>query len=101
MDYKDYDLLIEGNTDNVPISRENIRNNWDLSCLRASSVVQALQNQYGVDPKRLTAGGRGEYNPVTANDSEVGKQRNRRTQIIITPKLDQFMDLIDKAPEDN
>ena len=101
MDYKDYDVLIEGNTDNVPISRENIRNNWDLSCLRASSVVQALQNQYGVDPKRLTAGGRGEYNPVTGNDSEVGKQRNRRTQIIITPKLDQFMDLIDKAPEDN
>ena len=100
MDYKDYDVLIEGNTDNVPISRENIRNNWDLSCLRASSVVQALQNQYGVDPKRLTAGGRGEYNPLTANDTELGKQRNRRTQIIITPKLDQFMDLIDKAPEE-
>ena len=100
MDYKDYDVLIEGNTDNVPISRENIRNNWDLSCLRASSVVQALQNQYGVDPKRLTAGGRGEYNPLTGNDTELGKQRNRRTQIIITPKLDQFMDLIDKAPEE-
>ncbi len=100
MDYKDYDVLIEGNTDNVPISRENIRNNWDLSCLRASSVVQALQNQYGVDPKRLTAGGRGEYNPLTANDTELGKQRNRRTQIIITPKLDQFMDLIDKAPDE-
>lgn len=99
-DYKDYDVLIEGNTDNVPISRENIRNNWDLSCLRASSVVQALQNEYGVDPKRLTAGGRGEYNLLTANDSEVGKQRNRRTQIIITPKLDQFMELIDQAPEE-
>ena len=99
-DYKDYDVLIEGNTDNVPISRENIRNNWDLSCLRASSVVQALQNQYGVDPKRLTAGGRGEYNPLAPNSTEVGKQRNRRTQIIITPKLDQFMDLIDKAPEE-
>ena len=98
-DYKDYDVLIEGNTDNVPISRENIRNNWDLSCLRASSVVQALQNNYGVDPKRLTAGGRGEYNPLQSNDTELGKQRNRRTQIIITPKLDQFMDLIDKAPE--
>jgi chemotaxis protein MotB len=98
-DYKDYDVLIEGNTDNVPISRQNIRNNWDLSCLRASSVVQALQNQYGVDPKRLTAGGRGEFNPLTDNDSELGKQRNRRTQIIITPKLDQFMELIDKAPE--
>ena len=103
-DYKDYDVLIEGNTDNVPVnasaaSMKNIRNNWDLSCLRASSVVQALQNQYGVDPKRLTAGGRGEYNPITANTTEVGKQRNRRTQIIITPKLDQFMDLIEHAPE--
>ena len=99
MDYEDYDVLIEGNTDNLPISRTNIRNNWDLSCLRASSVVQYLQKHYGVDPKRLTAGGRGEYNPLAKNDTEVGRQRNRRTQIIITPKLDQFMDLIDKAPE--
>ena len=100
MDYKDYDVLIEGNTDNVPINRENIRNNWDLSCLRASSVVQYLQNNYGVNPKRLTAGGRGEFNPIATNNTEAGKQRNRRTQIIITPKLDQFMDLIDKAPEE-
>lgn len=104
MDYKDYDVLIEGNTDNVPVntkaaSMKNIRNNWDLSALRASSVVQYLQNRFGVAPKRLTAGGRGEYNPVASNDTEVGKQRNRRTQIIIAPKLDQFMDLIDKAPE--
>ena len=99
-DYKDYDVLIEGNTDDVPIKRENIRNNWDLSCLRASSVVQALQNNYGVDPKRLTAGGRGEYNPLQPNTTEVGKQRNRRTQIIITPKLDEFMDLIGQAPEE-
>ena len=99
-DYKDYDVLIEGNTDNVPIKRENIRNNWDLSCLRASSVVQALQNTYGVDPKRLTAGGRGEYNPLQPNTTDLGKQRNRRTQIIITPKLDEFMDLIGQAPED-
>ena len=98
-DYKDYDVLIEGNTDNVPITKTNIRNNWDLSCLRASSVVQALQTKYGVDPKRLTAGGRGEYNPLQSNDTEVGKQRNRRTQIIITPKLDEFMDLIGEAPE--
>ena len=101
MDYKDYDVLIEGHTDNVPITRENIRNNWDLSCLRASSVVQYLQNKFGVDPKRLTAGGRGEYNPIATNSTEVGKQRNRRTQIIITPKLDQFMELIDQAPEEN
>ena len=101
MDYKDYDVLVEGNTDDVPISRQNIRNNWDLSCLRASSVVQYLQTHYGVDPKRLTAGGRGEYNPLASNGTEVGRTRNRRTQIIITPKLDQFMDLIDKAPEAN
>ncbi len=99
-DYKDYDVLIEGNTDNVPISKANIRNNWDLSCLRASSVVQALQTKYGVDPKRLTAGGRGEYNPIAANTTTAGKTKNRRTQIIITPKLDEFMELIGKAPED-
>jgi chemotaxis protein MotB len=99
-DYKDYDVLIEGNTDDVPIRRENIRNNWDLSCLRASSVVQALQNNFGVDPKRLTAGGRGEYNPVVSNSTATGKQRNRRTQIIITPKLEEFLELIDDAPED-
>lgn len=99
MDYKDYDVLVEGNTDTDPISRPNIRNNWDLSTLRASSVVQALQQNYKVDPKRLTAAGRGEYNPIADNASALGKQRNRRTQIIITPKLDQFMELIDKAPE--
>lgn len=100
-DYKDYDVLVEGNTDTDPISRTNIRNNWDLSALRASSVVQELQNKYGVDPARLTAAGRGEYNPIATNDTALGKQRNRRTQIIITPKLDQFMDLIDQAPEAN
>ena len=98
-DYEDYEVLVEGNTDNVPISKTNIRNNWDLSALRASSVVQALQNTYGIDPKRLTAAVRGEYNPVASNSTAKGKQRNRRTQIIITPKLDQFMELIDQAPE--
>lgn len=98
-DYKDYEVLIEGNTDSDPISTTNIRNNWDLSALRASSVVQALQIKYNVDPKRLTAGGRGEYNPIASNASAEGKARNRRTQIIITPKLDQFMELIEKAPD--
>ena len=95
-DYSNYDVLIEGNTDNVPISQVNIRNNWDLSALRASSVVQALQTSYNVDPKRLTAGGRGEFNPVADNSSDFGKSKNRRTEIIITPKLDQFMALIGK-----
>lgn len=103
MDYKEYDVLVEGNTDNVPVNpnsplMKNIRNNWDLSTLRASSVVQYLQKNYGVDPKRMTAGGRGDYNPLTSNNTELGRQRNRRTQIIITPKLDQFMDLINEAP---
>lgn len=98
-DYKNYSVLVEGNTDNVPIKRTNIRNNWDLSTLRASSVVQVLQNDFGVDPSRLTAGGRGEYNPVASNESADGRQLNRRTQIIITPSLDQFMDLIGKAPD--
>lgn len=97
-DYKDYDVLVEGNTDNVPISKTNIRNNWDLSALRASSVVQVLQDKFGVDPSRLTAGGRSEYNPIATNSTPEGRQLNRRTQIIITPNLDQFMDLIDKAP---
>ena len=98
-DYDDYDVLVEGNTDNVPISRTNIRNNWDLSALRASSVVQCLQNDFGINPSRLSAAGRGEFNPISDNYTEVGKQRNRRTEIIITPKLDQFLDLIDNAPD--
>ena len=100
-DYKDFDVLVEGNTDNVPISKTNIRNNWDLSALRASSIVQVLQTKFGINPQRLSAAGRGEFNPITDNDSEVGKQRNRRTEIIITPKLDDFMELIDHAPDSN
>ena len=98
-DYSDYDVLVEGNTDNVPIKKTNIRNNWDLSALRASSVVQYLQDNCGINPSRLSASGRGEYNPIADNDTDVGKSRNRRTEIIITPKLDQFLDLIDQAPE--
>lgn len=99
-DYGDYDVLVEGNTDDVPINRTNIRNNWDLSALRASSIVQVLQNDFNVNPSRLSAAGRGEFNPIADNSSELGRQRNRRTEIIITPKLDQFLDLIDKAPEE-
>ena len=98
-DYSDYDVLVEGNTDNVPIKKTNIRNNWDLSALRASSVVQTLQTKFGINPARLSAAGRGEYNPISDNDTQVGKARNRRTETTITPKLDEFMDLIDQAPE--
>ncbi len=98
-DYPTYDVLIEGNTDNVPISKVNIRNNWDLSALRAASVVEALQVNHGVDPKRMTAGGRGQYNPIASNDTPQGRAKNRRTSIIIQPNLDQFMELIGQAPE--
>jgi chemotaxis protein MotB len=101
IDYKDYNVLVEGNTDNMPIAGPNIRNNWDLSNLRASSVVQDLQNNYNVDPKRLTAGGRGEYNPVASNDTPDGQTRNRRTEIIITPTINQYMDLINKGADAN
>lgn len=98
-DYPTYDVMVEGNTDNVPISKTNIRNNWDLSALRASSVVQALQEQHGVDPKRMTAGGRGQYNNISSNDTPSGRAENRRTEIIILPNLDQFMELIGQAPK--
>ena len=97
-DYPDYDVLVEGNTDNVPISKTNIRNNWDLSALRAASVVKVLQDKFGVEPKRMTAGGRGEYNTVASNDNPNGRSKNRRTEIIILPNLDQFMELIGQAP---
>lgn len=101
-DYSDYDVLVEGNTDDVRLmSRQDLKDNWDLSALRATSIVRILQNDFGVNPSRLTAGGRGEYNPIADNSTEIGRQRNRRTEIIITPKLDQFLDLIDKAPEEN
>ncbi len=100
-DYPTYDVIVEGNTDDVPISKTNIRNNWDLSALRASSVVQCLQNQYGINPKRMTAGGRGEFNPIADNNTEVGRQRNRRTQIIITPQLSEFLELIGKDVPSN
>lgn len=98
-DYKDYDVVVEGNTDNVPISRTNIRDNWDLSALRASSVVRTLQEKFGVDPSRLSAAGRGEYRPIADNSTDAGRQRNRRTEIIITPNLDQFMELVGQAPK--
>lgn len=98
-DYPTYDVMVEGNTDNVPISRTNIRDNWDLSALRAASVVRALQTKHGVNPKRMTAGGRGEYNSLKSNATADGRAKNRRTEIIILPNLDQFMELIGQAPK--
>ncbi len=93
---KGYDVLVIGNTDSAAVSGPTIRNNWNMSALKASSVVQALQNSYGVNPKRLTAGGRGEYNPVANNDTPGGRSLNKRTEIMITPEHNQVMELINK-----
>lgn len=90
-----YEVMVEGYTDNVPISNERLQDNWDLSVIRATSVVRALQYSYNVDPNRLIAAGRGEYNTLASNETAAGRAINRRTRIIILPKLDQFYDLLD------
>lgn len=90
-----FEVMVEGYTDNEPISKTCIRDNWDLSVLRSTSVVRELENKHGVDPNRLIAAGRGETNALTSNDTKEGKAANRRTRIIILPKLDQFYDLLD------
>ncbi len=101
-DYDTYSVLIEGNTDNVPLNSANLpKDNWDLSALRATSMAKILQNKFGVNPSRITAGGRSEYNPKTTNASVSGRAENRRTEIIIMPKLDEFMKLMDIAPVKN
>lgn len=89
------EVMVEGYTDNVPISTECIKDNWDLSVKRATSVVRALQTKYNIDPNRLIAAGRGEFNAMAPNDTAEGRSKNRRTRIIIMPKLDQFYDLLD------
>jgi chemotaxis protein MotB len=94
-DHSELDLLVEGHTDNVPISTESIADNWDLSAKRATSVVRLLQSKFGIAPQRMTAGGRSEYMPKATNDTDFGKQQNRRTEIIVTPKLDQLFQLLD------
>ncbi|MBH2025107.1 MAG: cell division protein ZapB [Flavobacteriales bacterium] len=101
-DYDTYSVLIEGNTDNVPLNSANLpKDNWDLSALRATSMAKILQTRFGVNPARITAGGRSEYNPKTTNASVSGRAENRRTEIIIMPKLDEFMKLMDIAPVKN
>lgn len=93
-DHKDMEILVEGHTDNVPIKSDCMKDNWDLSVMRSVAIVRSLQSKYGVDPKRMTAGGRSEYLPKAGNDNNAGRSANRRTEIIITPKLDQFFDLM-------
>jgi chemotaxis protein MotB len=89
------EFMVEGHTDNVPIRNNCILDNWDLSAKRATSVVRILQNQFKIDPQRMTAGGRGEYIPVQANATAEGKAANRRTRIVILPQLDQFFQLLE------
>lgn len=92
----DLEILIEGHTDNVPINKPGVKDNWDLSALRATAIARVLQNKYSISPKRITAGGKGEFNPLTSNDSAEGRSINRRTRIIIMPQLDQFFKLLEK-----
>lgn len=96
----DFEFMVEGHTDDVPIKRPGIQDNWDLSVLRATAVVRILQTEFGVLPSRMTAAGRGEYVPVTSNSSEEGKAKNRRTRIVVLPKLDQFYNMIEEGMKD-
>jgi len=91
-----HEFLVEGHTDNVPVKGGLIKDNWDLSALRATSVVRVLQNDYKIDPKRMTAGGRSEYVPVQDNTTAEGRSANRRTRIVVLPQLDQFFQLLEK-----
>ena len=91
----DIEFMVEGHTDDVNIKNSCIADNWDLSVKRATSVVRILQNKFGIDPKRMTAGGRGQYVPLQSNDTAEGKAANRRTRIVILPQLDQFFKLLE------
>ncbi len=96
-DHYDLDVMVEGHTDNVPISNDRDLDNWDLSVRRATAVVRSLQNDYGVSPDRLIAAGRAEHKPKADNTSSTGRSANRRTEIIIAPRLDQFFELLETA----
>jgi chemotaxis protein MotB len=91
----DIEFLVEGHTDNVPYRNGILVDNWDLSVKRATSVVRILQNQYGLDPAKMAASGRGEYKPLVDNSSSGSKATNRRTRIVILPQLDQFFKLLE------
>ena len=87
--------MVEGYTDNKPISTAGIKDNWDLSVLRATAVIRVLQDDFSVEPTRLVAAGRSEYKPLESNDTVDGRARNRRTRIVIMPQLDQFFELLE------
>jgi len=94
-DHDELDILVEGHTDNVPIATDCIDDNWDLSVKRATSIVRLMQIKFGVEPERMTAGGRSEYIPKSTNETTDGRALNRRTEIVILPKLDQFFELLE------
>ena len=98
-DKPELEFMVEGHTDNVPIKVEGTQDNWDLSVRRATAIVRILKKDFGVAPERMTAAGRGEYIPVADNDSSAGRAKNRRTRIVVLPKLDQFYDLINQGME--
>ena len=93
---RDIEFMVEGHTDNVPFTRGDLLDNWDLSVKRATAVVRVLQEKYGLNPAKMTASGRSEYQPIDANDTEGGKAANRRTRIVILPQLDQFFKLLER-----
>lgn len=93
------EVQVEGYTDNVPISKSCVTDNWDLSVRRATSVVRVLQKDFNIDPKRLIAAGRSEYVPIDSNDTAAGRATNRRTRIVILPKLEEFFDILEQKPE--
>ncbi|MGB5191172.1 OmpA/MotB family protein [Robiginitalea sp.] len=96
----DFEFMVEGHTDNVPYRSGVLLDNWDLSTKRATSVVRILQNDYKVDPARMTAAGRSHYIPLVSNDTPANRAKNRRTRIVVLPKLDQFYDMIEDGMSD-
>ena len=96
-DKPELEFMVEGHTDNVPIKSDGILDNWDLSVKRATAVVRILENDFGVAPARMTAAGRSFYIPIADNDTAANRAKNRRTRIVVLPKLDQFYDLIEKG----
>ena len=96
----DFEFMVEGHTDNVPYRSGVLLDNWDLSAKRATSVVRILQNDFGVDPARMTAAGRSYYVPLVSNDTSADRAKNRRTRIVVLPKIDQFYSMIEEGMKD-
>lgn len=96
-DYQSYDILIEGHTDNKPIKNSCLKDNWDLSAMRATTIARYMHNDLRISPKRITAGARSEYLPKASNNTPEGRSLNRRTEIIILPKLDEFIKLMEQG----